>query len=337
MKKVISIILVVVLLFVCGINASAAGIQRSDTTTTYALEKDFQSNYDYNRKCDKDTGKIIEKYDTQVYGINTINYESLSTSFAKADRISAMLKIKEIYNYATDTEKDLLKNYVVSYAPYTNDSELLEYYEQLCTNTNKAKATFSATTSTRSYNRTAAVSYARQHAFSYNSAFPDLNGLGGDCANFVSQCIHEGGFTSTDGWHCYKKNSTYPSPTTSQQLDYSWDVGGRWISASQFCTWLSTFYAGTTNYEYSVPDYTSNHESIYNNDIYTGDIVQLLKPVNWWYEGYHTMLVVDYDYANMDFIYAAHTNNTQGSKILVNIGNNSYYQNFHLKFYHVNW
>ena len=44
-----------------------------------------------------------------------------------------------------------------------------------------------------SYNPSAAVSYAKAHCRSYNSNFNNYKGNGGDCANFVCQCLIAGG------------------------------------------------------------------------------------------------------------------------------------------------
>ena len=41
------------------------------------------------------------------------------------------------------------------------------------------------------YNRDKAISYARKYCKSYNPAYKRYNGA--DCANFVSQCLKEGG------------------------------------------------------------------------------------------------------------------------------------------------
>ncbi len=56
-----------------------------------------------------------------------------------------------------------------------------------------------------SYNRTAAVQYAKKWAYSRNPEFYDFSGIGGDCTNFASQCIFAGAgvmnFTPTFGWY----------------------------------------------------------------------------------------------------------------------------------------
>ena len=47
------------------------------------------------------------------------------------------------------------------------------------------------------YNADAAVSYAKLWYNSYNTQYNNYNSLGGDCANFVSQCLIAGGQTLT--------------------------------------------------------------------------------------------------------------------------------------------
>ena len=55
------------------------------------------------------------------------------------------------------------------------------------------------------YNRIAAVNYARKWAFARNPAYYNFDGIGGDCTNFVSQCLYAGSgimnFTPIFGWY----------------------------------------------------------------------------------------------------------------------------------------
>lgn len=55
------------------------------------------------------------------------------------------------------------------------------------------------------YDRDAAVAYARRWAFARNGAYYDFEDIGGDCTNFASQCIYAGArvmnFTPTMGWY----------------------------------------------------------------------------------------------------------------------------------------
>lgn len=55
------------------------------------------------------------------------------------------------------------------------------------------------------YNRRKAVEYAHEWAYDRNPQFYDFKGVGGDCTNFVSQCLYFGGapmnFTKIFGWY----------------------------------------------------------------------------------------------------------------------------------------
>lgn len=55
------------------------------------------------------------------------------------------------------------------------------------------------------YDRDAAVAYAREWAFGRNPRYMNFQGIGGDCTNFISQCLHAGGapmnFTKDLGWY----------------------------------------------------------------------------------------------------------------------------------------
>jgi hypothetical protein len=57
----------------------------------------------------------------------------------------------------------------------------------------------------KEYNRAGAVAYARRWALERNPLFINFAGRGGDCTNFVSQCIYAGtcqmNFTTDFGWY----------------------------------------------------------------------------------------------------------------------------------------
>ena len=81
------------------------------------------------------------------------------------------------------------------------------------------------------YNRSGAVNYAHQYAYNYNTAYYDFGGVGGDCTNFVSQAIHEGGGISEEvaygpygspgspGWY-YNSSGDYAASWTDVQSLY---------------------------------------------------------------------------------------------------------------------
>jgi len=68
-----------------------------------------------------------------------------------------------------------------------------------------------------SYDRMAAVRYAAQWALSRNPSYPDFTLLGGDCANFASQCLFAGlsfmNPTPDTGW--YYRSLTDRAPAWS--------------------------------------------------------------------------------------------------------------------------
>lgn len=67
------------------------------------------------------------------------------------------------------------------------------------------------------YNRRAAVRYALNWAFARNPRFYDFEDIGGDCTNFVSQCLYAGcdvmNFSPENGWFYINSNERAPSWT----------------------------------------------------------------------------------------------------------------------------
>ena len=64
----------------------------------------------------------------------------------------------------------------------------------------------------KEYNRKKCVEYASKWAYSRNPAYYDYEKIGGDCTNFVSQCIYAGsGVMNYRNW--YYKNANDKSPS----------------------------------------------------------------------------------------------------------------------------
>ena len=72
------------------------------------------------------------------------------------------------------------------------------------------------------YNRERAVEYARRWALSRNPLFFDFTGGGGNCTNFVSQCLLAGSLimnpAETFGWYYVDVNDRAPSWTGVREL-----------------------------------------------------------------------------------------------------------------------
>lgn len=70
------------------------------------------------------------------------------------------------------------------------------------------------------YNREAAVEYARRWAFARNPQYYDFENIGGDCTNFASQCLYAGcgvmNFRPVYGWYYLSLNNRAPAWTGVQ-------------------------------------------------------------------------------------------------------------------------
>ena len=65
------------------------------------------------------------------------------------------------------------------------------------------------------YNREAAIRYAAKWALSRNPLYLDFENLGGDCTNFLSQCLYAGipemNYGNSNGWYYLNSHSRSPS------------------------------------------------------------------------------------------------------------------------------
>lgn len=72
------------------------------------------------------------------------------------------------------------------------------------------------------YDRQAAVRYAHRWAFERNPVWGVFDEMGGDCANFVSQCLFAGcgvmNFTPETGWYYIDLRQRSPSWTGVEEL-----------------------------------------------------------------------------------------------------------------------
>jgi len=69
------------------------------------------------------------------------------------------------------------------------------------------------------------VEYAKKYAYDYNPAYYDFSLLGGDCTNFVSQCLFAGGIKmnySELGWYYISLNNRAPAWTGVNEF---WNFG----------------------------------------------------------------------------------------------------------------
>ena len=131
------------------------------------------------------------------------------------------------------------------------------------------------------YVRENAVAYARKYAFSQNSLFGNFAGIGGNCTNFVSQCIYAGScqmnYKPTFGWYYISLDDRSPSWTG---VDY--------------------FY----NFMIENADIGPFGRVATSDELEIGDVIQLARNEEGYY---HSLLVVGFD--GEDLLVAAQTDN----------------------------
>lgn len=85
---------------------------------------------------------------------------------------------------------------------------------------------------TREYSRARALEYARRWALDRNPLYYDYTGIGGNCTNFVSQCVYAGSctmnYTPVYGWY-YLSPAERTASWTGVQYFYNFIVGNEQI------------------------------------------------------------------------------------------------------------
>ncbi len=94
----------------------------------------------------------------------------------------------------------------------------------------KDEATLLGPTFYSAYNVDAAVAYSDKYALNYNTAYYNFASLGGDCANFASQCINAGGMPQVVGSN-YGTNGWFYKASNNRSAT--------WTGANQLCTWMA--------------------------------------------------------------------------------------------------
>lgn len=119
------------------------------------------------------------------------------------------------------------------------------------------------------YLRERAVTYAKKYAFGQNPIFGNFRGIGGNCTNFVSQCVYAGScvmnYTPTFGWYYVSLEDRSPSWTG---VEYFYDFMTANTDVGPFGTEASL------------------------DELETGDVIQLGNSQDGFY---HTLLVVGFE------------------------------------------
>ncbi len=138
------------------------------------------------------------------------------------------------------------------------------------------------------YNRRRAVEYARRWALSRNPLFEDFSEIGGNCTNFVSQCIFAGApvmnYTPTFGWYYISSDMRAPAWSGVDEL-------------YKFLTGVPEFASNNKGYGPSATDARRA------GTIEVGDIIQLANENG---EFYHSLIISDF--TDTDILVCAQSN-----------------------------
>lgn len=137
---------------------------------------------------------------------------------------------------------------------------------------------------TKRYNRENAVLYAKTWATGRNPLFPDFTGRGGDCTNFVSQCLLAGSCTmdyrSPFGWFYLSEGERAPS----------------WAGVE----YLYDYLVGAGDYSPTAERSGPYGREVRMRQAVLGDVVQLARDGDY----YHTLLVTGFE--RNDILVSAH-------------------------------
>ena len=165
----------------------------------------------------------------------------------------------------------------------------------------------------KEYDIEKAVAYARKWALDHNPTYANYELYGGDCTNYISQCLRAGNIPFDNigehvlkKWYWYSDSSRTPSWTAA-------DAFGRYIIKNN-------------------SELTQNHgiyaEVVDYNQLEIGDLIQLV------YQGrdYHTMIVTqvildDRNYL-LDYLICQHTEDLLDYPLSEKIGERKYIKIF---------
>lgn len=148
----------------------------------------------------------------------------------------------------------------------------------------------------KKYDRDLAVKYAKRWALKKNPKYANYENYGGDCTNYVSQCMVAGnipmdtiGKNITQKWHWYSDNKRTPSWSSARYLYEYLMANNNYETANH------GVYAKTIRYEeLDLGDivFLYDNEGIYHSMIIT-KIENLNNRIEY-YISQHTMDLIDY-------------------------------------------
>lgn len=143
------------------------------------------------KSCERLNYIIILKKDKLKWKIENLYIKEYFQSLYK--------KVSELNHEKLTNEYDLMK---INFWEQ-NIKDIKKTAKEYNLNSFKYRTNYLETNYPRKYNPSKAVIYAKKYALSYNKAYNSFHEKGGDCTNFVSQCIHFGGVLNSSIWKPY--------------------------------------------------------------------------------------------------------------------------------------
>ena len=158
------------------------------------------------------------------------------------------------------------------------------------------------------YDRETAVSYARRWALDRNPAYTDYELWGGDCTNFISQCLRNGqipmdynGSSELQKWYWNSDNSRTPAWTAAEPF-YKYVIGNNSENTQNF-----GIYARNANY----------------NELEIGDIVQLVYDNKACHNMIISEVILEGEYL-IDYLVCQHTYDLLDYPLSLKVGERRY-------------
>ena len=196
--------------------------------------------------------------------------------------------VEDLTKYQNNLRQDVIKFYDSFKSEMTNNT--------VASNSNilAANVATASLTTLSTYNRIGATNYATQYAISPNTNYVDFGSTGtnegGDCTNFISQCLNEGGGISEHFGTIYSNTCWFY--TTGSNRSSSW------TGAQEFNTYVKS----------SVSKINSTMSTFSSVDY--GDIIQLQSTTST--QMSHSLIItgiVMSSYGRSDLLFCCHSSN----------------------------
>ena len=155
-----------------------------------------------NNSYDKFSKEIL-KY---IFFIKKINHKYMIVDMYNEETYPTLYKkvVHDDFNFFDEKNKTISA---------LRDSIKLQYWQDKLTNIDDMIYSFKENiikpyyrNKDNKYDRSKAVAYARKYALNYNTDYKDFNSNGGDCTNYISQCLYAGGINQSSNWKPYSDN-----------------------------------------------------------------------------------------------------------------------------------